>query len=302
MSRCLKDTFDWVSHTFDHEYMDLMNYADSLAQLKPNITVGQTLDLNLSRKSLVTGDMSGLGYYNPAGDGPKTNYGLLASNANFLQAAQKSGDQYLASNHSVDGQWDPACMNCGVVHPLNAAIFLVPRWPTNVFYSVTTPAQMTAAYNSVYGPGGTLPFWDHNLNYSEILDKESDIALSHVLSGGAFPHYMHQDNLRQYAPGRSLAFDWETALLTKYAAYSTLPLKTLRWDAVGAYVKSRTSFMKSGVSGRWDRVAKTLTLTSTRGGDAYVTGVTAGSTQTYAGQKISTLTLAAGQSVTVAVP
>ncbi|THF87046.1 hypothetical protein E7T09_07695 [Deinococcus sp. KSM4-11] len=302
MSRCLKWDFDWVSHTLQHEYMDSLNYADSLAQLKPNIDVAQTLDLNLSRKSLVTGDMSGLGYYNPAGDGPKTNYGLKASNVNFLQAAQKSGDVYLASNHSVDGQWDPTCMNCGIVHPLNASIFLVPRWPTNVFYSVTTPAQMTAAYNSVYGPGGTLPFWDHNLSYTEIQDKESDIALSHLLSGGAFPHYMHQDNLRQYATGRSLAYDWESALLTKYMKYSTLPLKTLRWDAVGAYVKSRTTFMKSGLSGRWDRVVKTVTLTSARGGDAYVTGVTVGTTQTYAGQKISTLTLMAGQSVTAPVP
>ena len=50
---------------------------------------------------------------------------------------------------------------------------------------------------------------------AEILDKESDIALSHVLSGAAFPHYMHTDNLYQYAPGRSVASDWVTTLLSR---------------------------------------------------------------------------------------
>ena len=306
VSRCLKTQFDWVSHTKDHLYMDFLNYADSYNQLKPNLDIGKTLGLNVSTRSLLTGDMSGLGYYNPEGDGLKTDFGLNASNVNFLQAAQNSGTLYLASNHSVSSQWDAGCTNCGLKHPLNANIFLVPRWPTNVFYSVTNPAQAVAGYNSVYGPGGTASYWDHALTYSEFLDKETDLALSHLLSGGAFPHYMHQDNLRQYAAGRSLAFDWEDALLAKYAAYSTLPLKTLRWDDLGTYVKSRTSYMKSGLSGTWNRATKTLTLNAGLGGSVYLTGAnvptgTPGSTELYAGQAISSFALSAGQTVTVPV-
>jgi hypothetical protein len=300
-SRCLGNQFDWVSHTLDHEYMDFLSAADAFAQLKPNLTVGSQMGLAVSTKSLVTGDMSGLGYYNPAGDGVKTDYGLGASNPNFLQAAQNSGTQYLASNHSLSTQWDANCTNCGLVHPLNANIFLVPRWPTNMFYSVTDPAQATAAYNSVYGPGGTAPYWDHALSYSEFLDKETTIALNHVLSGGAYPHYMHQDNLRQYASGHSLAYDWEAALLAKYSAYSTLPLKTLRWDDLGAYMKARTSYMKSGLSGSWDRSTNLLSLRSARGGSGYVTGASLGSSEVYNGRTISTFTVGAGQVVSAPV-
>ena len=301
VTHCLGSQFDWVSHTRDHLYMDFLSYTDAFAQLQPNLTIGAQMGLTVSAKSLLSGDMSGLGYYNPAGDGVKTDHGLGASNSNFLKAAQDSGTQFLASNHSVASQWDPGCVNCGITHPLNANIFLVPRWPTNVFYDVTDPTQATAAYNSVYGPGGTAPYWDHALSYSEFLDKETDIALSHLLSGGAYPHYMHQDNLRQYSSGHSLAYDWEAALLTKYSAYSTLPLKTLRWDDLGAYMKSRTSFVKSGLSGSWDRSTNSVSLRSATGGSGYVTGAAVGNSEVYNGRTISAFTVGAGQVISAPV-
>ncbi|WP_245556468.1 hypothetical protein [Deinococcus aquatilis] len=305
MSRCLGNTFDWVSHTRDHLYMDFLNYDDSFAQLQPNLTIGAQLGLNISVKSLVTGDMSGLGYYNPGGDGLKTDFGLGKSNSSFLLAAQTSGTRYLSSNRSVPSQWDPSCMNCGLTHPLNSSIFLIPRWPTNVFYHVTTPAQAVGAYNGVYGPTGSAPYWPADLTYTQYLDKETDLALDHVLSGSAYPHYMHQGNLRQYASGRSLASDWESALLAKYSKYSTLPLKTLRWDSLGAYIEARTSYMKSGMSGNWDRAAKSLTLRSPSGGAGFVTGAAAGglgTSESYSGNTITTFALTAGQVVTVSLP
>ncbi|UQN09869.1 hypothetical protein [Deinococcus sp. QL22] len=304
MSRCLANSFDWVSHTRDHLYMDFLNYSDSFAQLQPNLTIGAQLGLNISTKSLVTGDMSGLGYYNPAGEGPKTDFGLLKSNASFLSAAQNTGTRYLSSNRSVSSQWDAGCINCGLVHPLNPNIFLIPRWPTNVFYHVTTPTQAVTAYNGVYGPTGTAPYWPTDLTYNQYLDKETDLALGHVLSGSAYPHYMHQGNLRQHTTGRSLASDWESALLTKYSKYSTLPLKTLRWDSLGAYIEARTSYMKSGMSGTWNRAAKTLTVQSASGGEGFVTGAAGslGSSEVYGGHTITTFALGAGQLVTAVLP
>lgn len=298
-TKCLANSFDWVSHTLDHEYMDFLTYDQSMAQLAPNLQVAQAFGLKLSAQGLVTGDMSGLGYYNPAGDGPKTNFGLNASNTAFLNAAQATGVRYLASNRSVDGQWDPSCTNCGLYHPLNPSVFLVPRWPTNVFYHVTNPTQAVTAYNRVYGPTGTAPYWDHNLTYSEYLDKESDLALGHLLSGSAFPHYMHQNNLRQYSLNKSLASDWLGALLKKYGRYSTLPLNTWRWDDLGPYMRDRTLALKAGVSGTWNRATNSVTLTSERGGPAFVTGALGGTQTSYAGRTISLVTLGAGQSVTL---
>lgn len=113
---------------------------------------------------------------------------------------------------------------------------------------------------------------------------------------------MHQDNLRQYASGHSLAFDWEAALLAKYSAYSTLPLTTLRWDDLGRYVKDHTSAMKGQVSGTWNRATRTATITSGTGGVAFMTGVPGTSSSQYAGLTIGRWELAAGQSVLVQVP
>lgn len=301
VSRCLAGAFDWVNHTRDHLYMDFQTYAASYQQIANNRSIGTKLGLVMSKRGLVTGDMSGLGYYNPAGDGDKTNYGLAASNKNFLRAAVDANIQYVASNHSVDGQWDANCTACGVRHPLNSAILLIPRWPTNIFYYATTPEEITASYNRVYGPGGTRAYWDHALSYQEILDKESDLAVSHILSGAAFPHYMHTANLREYAPGRSVAFDWVQAVLSKYSRYSNLPLNTLTWDDLGVAVNRRTTFAKSNTRALWNRGARTLTITSVNGGAVYVTGLSGAGTK-YAGRNIRYWDFNPNQSMTVPTP
>ncbi len=311
VTRCLSGQFDWVNHTKSHYRMDVMDYATALDEIKGNFTIGSKLGLAVNTRSLVTGENSGLGFMDPADDGtrnaddtlgPKQDLGLGRSNVNMLSAAAASGVQYLASNHSVPSQWDPSCVTCGLVHPLNSAIFLVPRWPVNVAYYVTAPAEQTAWYNSIYGPTGKLPFWDHNLSYSEILDKESDLALNHVLAGAAFPHYMHIQNLNQYASGQSLATDWIKALLTKYSKYSTLPLGTPSWDKLGSYLAAHTAEEKAKaagtLSGVWDRTARTVTLTSTAGPvTETLTGATNGTS--YSAYRIQTGTVAGSLTVGV---
>jgi hypothetical protein len=301
VSRCLANAFNWVSHTRDHLYMDFQTTAASTTQIAGNQSIGATLGLVRSANGLITGDMSGLGYYNPNGDGVKTNYGLGASNTNFLKAAVSARVRYLASNHSVDGQWNANCATCGVPHPLSPSILLIPRWPTNIFYYATTPDEITTSYNAVYGPGGTLAYWDHALSYAEILDKESDTAISHILSGAAFPHYMHTDNLYQYAPGKSIAADWENALLTKYSKLSTLPLNTLTWDALGQYVALRTGYMKNNVKAVLNVANQEVTITAPSGGAVYATGVNDGPATVYNGRYITNWDFSANQSLVVTV-
>ncbi|GGI80205.1 Agd3-related carbohydrate-binding protein [Deinococcus wulumuqiensis] len=274
-SRCLADSFDWFNHTRDHLRMDVMDEATATTQLADNLLIGAQLGLKLSRSALVTGEQSGLGYMDPSDDGtrndaaylqPKQDLGLQRSNVNLLTAMNKTGTRYIASNHSVASQWDAGCPTCGVRHPLNQNVFLVPRWPNGVAYFSTTPDEVTGYYNSVYGPQGTAPHWDHNLSYAELLDQESGFALGHLLDGGAFPHYMHQANLREYAPGQSVASDWVRALLRRYSSVSTLPLTTLRWDDLGPYLERRTRTIQAqdrgDLSGVYDRASNTVTLSS----------------------------------------
>ncbi len=290
ISRCLKNDFDWVNHTKDHQRMDVMDFKTASEQIAGNFALAAKLGLPYNRKALVTGEHSGLGNMDPNDDGthndegtvgPKQDLGLGRSNPNMLAAADSAGVRFIASDHSVASQWDASCATCGVQHPLNSNIFLVPRWPINMHYHVTDPAEVTASYNSIYAPGGIRPYWDHALNYSEFLDKESDLALNHILGGGAFPHYLHQTNLNQYALGKSVASDWVKAALTKYSRYSTLPLNTYDWDQLGDYLKSHTLEEKAKSAGTlgavWDRKTNVVAIGSRAGRlPVTLTGATSG--------------------------
>ena len=308
VSRCLRGEFDWVNHTLEHQRMDVMDAATVQTQIASNFAVGDKLGLNVSRSALITPEHSGLGNMDPGDTGvnnaadvtqPKRDLGLGRSNPNLLAGAVANGVRYLASDRSVPSQRDPECVVCGVPHPLNPGIFLVPRWPNAVAYHVTTPAEATAYYNSVYGPQGRAPYWDHNLSYAEFLDQESGVALNHFLTGAASPHYMHQPNLDQYASGKSLATDWVRAALDKYSRYSTLPLNTLRWDDLGAYVQRRTREEKDGASGAlggvWDRQTGRVTLSGN--GPATLSGASAGTL--YGGYRAQTLDVAGSATVAV---
>ncbi|AIZ45883.1 hypothetical protein QR90_13600 [Deinococcus radiopugnans] len=290
ISKCLKNDFDWVNHTKDHLRLDVIDYKTASEQIAGNFTIGSKLGLPVNRKSLVTGEHSGLGNMDPSDDGthndddvnlPKQDLGLARSNPNMLAAADSAGVRYLGADHSVASQWDASCVTCGVQHPLNPNLFLVPRWPINMHYHVTNPAEVLKSYNSIYAPGGTRPYWDHALSYTEFLDKESDLALNHMLGGGAFPHYLHQTNLNQYALGKSVASDWVRAALTKYSRYSTLPLNTYHWDQLGDYLKSHTLEEKAKAAGTlgavWDRTTNVVAISS-RGGSvpATLTGANSG--------------------------
>jgi hypothetical protein len=308
MTKCLQSRFYWANHTWSHEYMDRIAYSDAYNQLYWNqyasyYWFGFHRNNRADYSSLITGDISGLGWYNPNGPddpGPKVDFGLSASNLDFLRSAKARGVRYLASNMSVKSH-EPSCWGCGIRHPLEPSILLVPRWPTNVFYSVTTPTDAMDAYNRIYGPNGTQPFFDHNLSYAEFLDFETDIALYHLLSGAPYPHYQHVGNLREYAPGRSLSHDWLERLLEKYSRYYDLPVLSLSWANLGARVDYRSSFMNAQVSAVWDRNSNQLTVRSAKGGWVYLTGARYGNTWSYGPATVSRFSLSAGQQVSISL-
>lgn len=277
LTRCHKGEFYWVNHTWSHAYMDApTTYNAALGEIAKNTLLAWRLGLVTSRygvRSLVTGDVSGLGWYAPGGpdSGPKVDFGLAASNREFLRAARNAGVRYLAANMSVRSHEPAGCWGCGLPHPLEPSILLVPRWPTNLFATPTTPADMMDAYNLVYGPNGSSPYFSRDLTYDEYLDVEADIALYHLITGSPYQHYQHVGNLREYAPGRSLAFDWAERLLAKYSRFYNRPVLTLSPDALGRAVAERTSFRRAGVSGVLDTTANTVSVTSAGGGTLFLT-------------------------------
>jgi hypothetical protein len=150
-SRCLRNRFRWINHTFTHPELNFTDYTTSSNEIAQNRTAATTLGLSQPNSVLKTGEYSGLGVYNPNPDddvNPPTDFGLMASNPEFLRAAKDLGVQYVHGNMSFPSHV-PTCFNCAKVHPMQPEITVVPDWPTNIAYHCTTPAEETAFYNSL---------------------------------------------------------------------------------------------------------------------------------------------------------
>ena len=308
MTRCLADDFYWLNHTFTEQQMDFTDYKTSRQEIVKNNQAAKALNLgeNYKRNSLLTGTHSGLGYYRvdagpgDEGTGEFKDRGLDASNEDLLRAASDVGVRYMGANHSLESQV-AACETCGIRHPLEPNIMLIPRYPTNVFYNITTPEEAVDEYNYIYGPDGTAPYWPKDLSYEEYLEVETDLALYHVLSFSPYPHFFHQANLFEYEDGKSLLYDWLDALAARYSELYKVPLVNLQWHETGQQLARRNSFLAAGASGVWDRSAKSVTLKAAKGGDVFATGIGFGERETYGGETISRRTFGPGEAQTYRV-
>ena len=303
-SRCLSKKFRWINHTLTHPELNTTDYATSANEISANRTVATRLALSQPATVLKTGEYSGLGVYNPNPDddvNPPTDFGLAASNQQFLNAARDLGVRYVHGNMSFASHV-PDCFNCGKVHPLSPTITIVPDWPTNIAYHTTTPAEQIAFYNSYYGPGGRFPYWPTNLTYAQMLNYETDVALSHLSTGSLYTHTFHIANLRDYGAGRTLATDWLEQVLAKYSGYYSVPVLNPDWVALSAYATHRIAHfaqVRGNVDAVYDPAVRTVTVTSPLAGALTVSGVTAAGASTYGTEVSSKLTLSAGTAVTV---
>jgi hypothetical protein len=217
----------------------------------------------------------------------------------MLAAAKAVGVKYLHGNMSFPSH-QPACFDCGIVHPLEPSLTVVPDWPTNIAYFCTNPAEETAFYNAYYGPGGRFPYWPTNRTYDQVIGYETDLALLHLTSGSVYTHTFHIANLRDYGSGRTLADDWLTSLLAKYSAYYAVPVLNPAWPALAQYTGIRNAHFATKLAGAdamFDRLANTVTVTSPAAGGVIVTGARTAGFTTYGTDSSATITLTAGGSV-----
>jgi hypothetical protein len=115
----------------------------------------------------------------------------------------------------------------------------------------------------------------------------------------------HTPNITAYDGVHSVLSDVLDATFAKYDALSQAPIRDLTFGQVGADQKARGLYNASGVKATVTPCTS-LTLTATSAATIPVTGVSytaSNSTvETYAGLKISNVTLTAGQTVTIPLP
>jgi hypothetical protein len=303
-SKCLANDFRWLNHTFSHPELNHTDYATSYAEIADNRAAATAAGLSAPDDVLKTPEYSGLGVYTTDPDddtGVPVDHGLAGSNPHLLQAAKDLGVTYLHGNFSFASHV-PADFNTSIPHPLEPDIAVVPDWPTNIAYHVTTPAEETTFYNSFYGPGGLFPYWPTNRTYEQVVDYETGVALQHVAAGAINAHTFHIANVRDYGGGRTLVTDWVEAVVGKYASYYATPLLNLDWSALGAHTTLRTAHfaqLDAGADPVYDRSTGTVEVTSPLAGTVQISGVQAAGATTYGSDVTSAVPLTANTAVTV---
>ena len=303
-SRCLANEFIWLNHTATHPKMNFTDYQTSYDEIADNISIAGQLGLPTDSTVLKTGEYSGLGVYHPDVNNdidPPTDFGLQASNPDLLQAARDLGVTHLHGNMSFASH-RPGCFNCALVHPMENAVQIVPDWPVNIAYFSTTPAEEVYFYNSYYGPNGKFPYWLTDLDYNQIIDVETDVALDHVATGSIYSHTFHIGNVRDYSGGKTLRTDWADALLAKYGSFYSVPILSPGWPDIAATASvwsSHFAALSAGVDAVYDPATDTVTVTAPSDATVIVTGAQAPGADTYGNNVIARLDLSAGMPSTV---
>ncbi|WP_199534816.1 hypothetical protein [Rhodoferax lacus] len=280
------NAFKWISHTYDHELLTAITYSAATTELKNNQQVAQKIGFNrYFRDSMIQPEISGL------------------ANPEFLRAAYDFGIRYILSDTSQPG-WANPSPNTGFYSSFQPGILIIPRYPTNLYYNVSTPAEWVSEYNHFYGPGGLFPTWDHALTYPEVLDKESEVWLRYFLKYSINSVMFHQSNLRAYDGTHSLLGDLVNAALTKYGSMMALPVRSPSQHDTGVLMAARMAYNASGVSARLQLgTNNTIVLKAATAVQVPLTGVSYGSnTQLYGGQTISTVPLTANTPLTIPAP
>ncbi|CAM3463426.1 hypothetical protein [Polaromonas hydrogenivorans] len=278
--------FKWLSHTYEHELLTDISYANALAQLSKNHTVAQQLGFTKYQKdSMIQPEISGL------------------NNPEFLRAAKDFGIRYILSDTSQPG-WKNPSPNTGFYSLHQPSILIIPRYPTNLYYNVSTPTEWLSEYNYFYAPGGLFPTWDHKLTYSELLNKESEIWLRYLLKFDLNSVMFHQTNLRAYDNKNSLLGDLINATLAKYNSMYKLPIRSPSQHDTGLLMAARMAYNDSGVSGRIVLgITNSISLKTVKPVKAPLTGINYGTVkETYGGQTISTISLGANGTLTIPAP
>ncbi|WP_199516192.1 Agd3-related carbohydrate-binding protein [Nucisporomicrobium flavum] len=303
-TKCLATQFRWLNHTLNHPELNTTDYATTYGEILDNRNAGNAIGLASADDVLKTPEYSGLGVYttNPNDDtGVPVDHGLAGSNPQLLQAAKDLGVKYLHGNFSFASQV-PAHFNASIVHPMEPSLSVVPDWPTNIAYFVTTPEEETAFYNSFYGPNGKFPYWPTNRTYEQILDYEAGVGLQHVAAGGINTHTFHIANVHDYGSGRTLVTDWAETVAAKFQTFYSVPLLNVDWSSIGAYTSLRNQHfaqLAAGADAVYDRSAGTVTVSSPAAGTVQVSGVQGAGATTYGSDVTTPLPLTAGAPVTV---
>ena len=270
----LGPTFEWINHSWDHPVLDGLSYADVLQEFTQNDQYLRGLGLMpYATINAVTPNISGLG------------------SADAMRAIHDTGIQQIVSDTSVQGENGPS-PNIGIWNALEPSVLEIPRKPTNLYFNVSQPAEWLPEYQVLESKGPT--------DYPTMQGAQSDELYRLMLNGSNDPWMFHQANTRNYdGAGHSLLSDLLDATFAKYGAVMTFPIVSPTMDDLAGRVRNRMALDASGVVATI--AGGGLTITVAHAATIPVTGLCTPGAESYAGQTISYLVLADGETANYAL-
>jgi hypothetical protein len=176
----------------------------------------------------------------------------------------------------------------------------IPRYPTNIYYNVSTEAQEVDEFNQLYLPSpagkctnsSTNTCEEKPANFAEVVNSIDTNMFQHMMGNDPRPHYFHQPNLMGTPPigppttgtppatlpskGDGLFYSVLNPLLEEYAQYFNVSIEQLTMTQIGALLAEQQAWSKantSQVSGYIEGGQLTLQNTGTEAVNTPLTGV-----------------------------
>jgi hypothetical protein len=178
----------------------------------------------------------------------------------------------------------------------------IPRYPTNIYYNVSTEAQEVDEFNQLYLPptmGGkcvnssTNTCEEKAATFAEVVNSIDTNMFQHVMGNDPRPHYFHQPNLMGSPPpgppttgtppatspsvGNGLFYSVMNPLLEQYNHYFNAPIEQETMAQIGQLLIEQQAWGKasaSQVSGYIEGSQVTIQNSGTEAVNAPLTGVT----------------------------
>lgn len=235
-TRTRVEEFNWVSHTFSHPNLNDMLFEPIDSDLKKNIDFADNFfgpfKNYFSPQSIVTPGISGL--FN------KDAIRALLNNKIFYAIGDNSRPE-LAPLKPYHARYTTEASN-GM-----SGLLIIPRYPTHIYFNVSTPQELTSQYNVFY------PQLGGKVDFDQIYADEIKRVTNLIYYGEPAGHMFHQANLRLFAHENnqvSLLSLWMQKIVNQVRNYLTLPILSLKMDELALLYKERMELDDCGVQAK----------------------------------------------------
>ena len=163
----------------------------------------------------------------------------------------------------------------------------IPRYPTNIYYNVSSNAQEVDEYQTLYdeptcvpiagvttcNPAGT------QFSISQIVASVDQGMFAHMMGNDPRPHYFHQTNLMSQTnggvngSGDGLFYETMNPLLAQYGQYfnSTAPIEQLTMAQIGTLLTNQANWANvNGAKLTGSIEGNVVTVTNSTGGQVWL--------------------------------